>query len=714
MNFHILLYILPLVFFLFIIPTQGSTPFTAKDLHQLGRLSDGAVSSDGEYVAYSVQRWNPETGKTSTNLQCTRISDRKTYDVTESKEGFSDNTPAFSKDFPNFIFFLSNRNGKNQVYFTEFPPVPHSEVFTLTNLPLDVDNLKISRRTLAFTTSVYHECLDIACTVERDAVIAARGSNTYTVYDKMFVSHWDQWDTGKVSHVFFVLLESHLKEDKFYPVLMSAPVDLLISLNTQAPVPPNGGLEQFDISEDGLEIALTGQDRTRDEAWRTDWKIYHMKIAEKWVDLNKVTIDFEGRTQNPRFSPDGKKIGFLAMNRKGSESDSLRLVVYSQLNRNFVKIDHDFDRSIDEFQWMDDNTIFLLATDNGSTKIYYVSLDKSTPKISLVLDDFTSTDSLIKIPRTTNFIAQRNSFTQPADFWLFNLSTMTQITFINSEALSKFDIVTPEIFSFTGGYNDPVQGWVFKPIDFQENKSYPIAFLIHGGPESPWLQSWSYRWNPQLWISRGYAVVMINPHGSPGQGQNFTDAVINNWGGVPFEDLMNGLDYAVNQYSWLNNDKACAIGASYGGYMVNWIQGQTDRFKCLVTHDGVFSTLAMFYETEEIWFPMAEYCPLGEHGCTPWQENYREGFEKFNPERYVKNWKTPHLIIHGSKDYRIPISEGLSAFTALQVRNIPSRFIHFHEENHWVLRRENSIKWYEEVLGWLDAWTAKQELLQKE
>ena len=203
---------------------------------------------------------------------------------------------------------------------------------------------------------------------------------------------------------------------------------------------------------------------------------------------------------------------------------------------------------------------------------------------------------------------------------------------------------------------------------------------------------------------------MINPHGSPGQGQNFTDGVINNWGGVPYEDLMTGLDAAVSKFPWLNNDRACAVGASYGGYMVHWIQGQTDRFKCLITHDGVFSTVSMFYATEEIWFPMAEYCPKGEVGCTPWMEDYRKGFEKYSPEMYVKNWKTPHLIFHGSHDYRIPISEGLSVFTALQVRGVPSRFVHFYEENHWVLRRENSIKWYEEVLGWLDKWTGNNKL----
>jgi len=195
---------------------------------------------------------------------------------------------------------------------------------------------------------------------------------------------------------------------------------------------------------------------------------------------------------------------------------------------------------------------------------------------------------------------------------------------------------------------------------------------------------------------------MINPHGSSGQGQKFQDAVLNDWGGVPYFDLMTGLDFALAKYSFLDKDKMCACGASYGGYMVNWIQGQTDRFKCLVNHDGVFSTLTMFYATEEMWFPMNEYCPPGSFGCKPWEEKSREGYLKFSPEKYVANWKTPTLVVHGSKDFRIPISEGISTFTALQVRGVPSRFLHFAEENHWVLRPENSIKWYDEVLGWLD------------
>jgi len=452
---------------------------------------------------------------------------------------------------------------------------------------------------------------------------------------------------------------------------------------------------------------LTIQERTRDEAWRTDWKVYNAKIDENWVELVKITEGFVGRTQNPRISPNGKLIGFLAMDRKALESDSLHLVIYNKLQGTYQNINHEFDRSIDAFQWMNDETIILQATDNGTAKVYYTTLIND-PNIYLLYNDDISMQNIVTIPNSLAFLGERSSFSQSTEIWLFNSTTATQITFINSEALSQFEIVTPELFTFTGGYGDLVQGWVFKPINFQPENQYPIAFLIHGGPESPWLQSWSYRWNPQLWASRGYAVVMINPHGSPGQGQNFTDAVINDWGGVPYTDLMFGLDYAVSKFSWLDDNRACAVGASYGGYMVNWIQGQTDRFKCLITHDGVFSTVSMFYATEEIWFPMAEYCPKGEVGCTPWMENYREGFEKFSPEKFVKNWKTPHLVFHGSRDYRIPISEGLSVFTALQVRGVPSRFVHFYEENHWVLRRENSIKWYEEVLGWLDTWTTNE------
>jgi len=280
------------------------------------------------------------------------------------------------------------------------------------------------------------------------------------------------------------------------------------------------------------------------------------------------------------------------------------------------------------------------------------------------------------------------------------MSNLRQVTPYNDHF--NFNYSTPEKFYFQGGYNETVQGWIFKPIDFDATKNYSVALLIHVGPESSWASGWSYGWNPQLYTSRGFAVVMVNPHGSEGQGYKFKEAVRNDWGGVPYLDIMAGLDYALDNNKWMNKDKICALGASYGGYMVNWIQGQTDRFKCLVTHDGAFDTLAKAYSTDELFFPFAEHCPLNRTQCFPWDKNYRELFTKFSPEEYVRNWKTPHLIIQGSKDYRIPVSEALSAFTALQVKGIPSKLLHFTQENHWVLRTENNIKWYNEVLEWLD------------
>jgi dipeptidyl aminopeptidase/acylaminoacyl peptidase len=392
------------------------------------------------------------------------------------------------------------------------------------------------------------------------------------------------------------------------------------------------------------------------------------------------------------------------MDRPGLESDKLHLEIFNLATNTPMNITGFWDRSVKDYSWVNNNQILLLATDIGVDKVYLFDINRPQG-ISCIVEDLASTLGLMKVTENL-YVLQRSSYVSPDDLFLLQLDprSLNQLTNLNPQ-LSNFASSTPELFFFKGGYGDTVQGWILRPINFVPSQKYPVAFLIHGGPEGAWESSWSYRWNPQLWTARGYAVVMVNPHGSSGQGQKFTDAVRDDWGGVPYFDLMTGLDYALSTYSFLDGNRACALGASYGGYMVNWIQGQTDRFKCLVTHDGVFSTLTMFYATEELWFPMAEYCPLNAVGCKPWEDQYRERYLKFSPEANVASWKTPHLVIHGSNDFRIPVSEGISVFTALQLRGIPSRFLHFTQENHWVLRPENSIKWYEEVLGWIDTYT---------
>ena len=272
----------------------------------------------------------------------------------------------------------------------------------------------------------------------------------------------------------------------------------------------------------------------------------------------------------------------------------------------------------------------------------------------------------------------------------------------NAEVLQNKELPAPESFNFVGGYNDTVYGWIMKPINFDVTKKYPVALLIHGGPESSWTSGWSYSWNPTMYAQQGYAVVMINPHGSTGVNSDFQNAVRNDWGGVPYEDIITGIIYAVNNYDYLDGDNMCAAGGSYGGYMINWINGHSKLFKCLVNHDGAFSVISKFYGTDELWYEMTEYCPKNKTGCTPFDgKSIRDGFEKYSPEKFVNNWSTPMLIIHGGRDYRVPLTEGLSNFTSLQLKNVPSEFLFFHEENHWVLKPENQIVWLERAFNWI-------------
>ena len=275
-----------------------------------------------------------------------------------------------------------------------------------------------------------------------------------------------------------------------------------------------------------------------------------------------------------------------------------------------------------------------------------------------------------------------------------------QLTNVNAGRLADLAFGEPEQFSFAGARGDTVYGWVVKPVGFDPSKTYPIAFLIHGGPQSSFANNFHYRWNPQTYAGAGYAAVMIDFHGSTGYGQAFTDAIRDDWGATPFEDLQKGLDAALSKYPWLDGTNACALGASYGGFMVNWIAGNwPDRFRCLVSHDGNLDERAAYYGTEELWFPEWEH-----HG-TPWENP--AGYSKHNPVDHVAAWKTPMLVIHGGRDYRIPDTQGMATFTALQRKGIPSQFLYFPDENHWVLKPANSVLWHETVLGWLDRWLKK-------
>lgn len=705
----------------------NSAPFTATDMHKLNRLSGSVVSPDGKTIVYSLRTFDMDSKKAATHLEYYNIESKQTGKLTDPALNTQDFNPLFSKGFGNTLLFIRS----SQIWSVDVPTTVQQAIPTstqLTNYPVDVISFKwnwLTGTSLVFNSEVYSTChADLKCTATTDAQINSRFPNSWTTYDKLMMRHWDKWLSQKVSHLLVQKLTGNTSiingNVKATPVISGEPLELMLDMELNSPVGPFGGSEQYDVSPDGAEVAFTGAERTRDEAWNTGWKIYTAPIGTQSVTATWLTTHLKARTQNPKYSDDGLLLAYLAMDRVGLESDKLHVDVYNRSGKTFSNVTGSYDRSVNDFSWVDNKTIIFVATDYGNDKLFRASIVTQSDKklvqfTKLQASDFYGNSAIRPIYGTNKYILERSSYQTTSDVWMLDYATMvmTQLTNVNPN-LKDFELTSSESFYFPGGNGEDIQGFIFKPIKFNGDTKYPLAYLIHGGPEGAWESSWSYRWNVQLWTNRGYAVAVVNPHGSTGMGQKFTDLVRNDWGGLPYKDLMNGMDYIAKTYKWADTKNACACGASYGGYMVNWIQGQTDRFKCLVSHDGVFSTLTMFYATEEIWFPLAEYCPLDKIGCKPFDPQYRQRYFEYSPEGHVANWKTPMLVIHGSNDYRIPVSEGISVFTALQMKGIPSRFLHFTEENHWVLKPENSIKWYEQVLLWMDTYTGNKPPTEQE
>lgn len=709
-----LLLILNICFTVSKLPNSEVSPITATDVHKMIRISPTVTTPDNKYLLFSARQWDQETGKFYSNIQYAPIDGSVApKPLTKWSLDKSDSSPVFSATYPEIVFFLRSSNGRTHIYTMKFDPTLETqpEPTQLTNYPIDIGNLIISQNILMFSGEMYYSCDTMQCTADLNAETAKRGENTYQIYDELMIRHWDVWYTqGAASHPFYQKIK--MDDETKNIVLDGEPVDLLLKQALSSP-PIEGGSDQFSISNDNKHIAFSVHKKDREMSWTTKWDIYVADISGE-TSLEIITGQENGRCQSPKFSSDGAKLAFLCMPRAGLESDALYVRIYDMNTKEYIqpgKEQKDFKPQIADYTWFNANeNIFILSVvDEGHSRLYKFEFNsKDDPYFAMTTDDFYYGTPIVINEKL--LIVNHSSFQSPdviasliyQSALVWSVQTLYDL---NKEALDKFELVEAQSFTFEGGNKDRVQGWIMKPIKFDESKKYPLAFLIHGGPEGAWEPSWSYRWNPQLWASHGYAVVMINPHGSSGMGIDFQDAVRYDWGGLPYQDLMLGWEYVKNTYSWVDMDRVGGCGASYGGFMVNWIQGNNDdkKFKCLVTHDGVFSTVTMFYSTEEMWFPMSEYCPRDKWGCFPFtSEEDRLGYEKFSPESRIDHWNTPHLIIHGSKDYRIPITEGISAFTALQIRGVPSRFLHFPDENHWVLKPENSIKWYEEVLGWLD------------
>ncbi|UIJ47120.1 S9 family peptidase [Sphingomonas cannabina] len=502
-------------------------------------------------------------------------------------------------------------------------------------------------------------------------------------YDQLFVRHWDTWADGTRSQLFVV------------PLTGGNGTPIVGTLIGDTPSKPFGGGEELAWSPDGRTVYFALREAGRIEPTSTNLDVFSAP-ADGSAPPTNLTADNDATDNLPAVSPDGKWLAWAAMKRPTYEADRMVLMLRNIATGEVRALTEGWDRSVSSIAWSPDSKrLYVTADDTQEVPVFAV--DRATGKVTRLTQQG---HVAAVVPSAGGAVLQIDSLVEPGDFyWWSGKGAPKRLTSVNADKLAGVDWPAVTRFSFTGANNDTVWGYAVKPAG--STGKVPIAYMVHGGPQGSSNNSWSYRWNPAVFAGAGYGLVAVDFHGSTGYGQAFTDAIRNNWGGWPLEDLQKGLAAATARFDWLDADNACALGASYGGYMMNWIEGNwPDRFKCIVQHDGVFDARAMAYETEELWFDEWE------HGGKAYFED-PEAFEKWNPVNHVAKWKTPMLVVTGEKDFRIPYTQGIASFTALQRRDIPSRLVVFPDENHWVLKPRNSRQWYREVLGWLGKWTGK-------
>ncbi len=652
---------------------------TIDDMLAMQRVADPQVSPDGKLIAFSVRDTDMDANRGRVDLWLVGADGSGQRRLTSHPE--NDTDPRWSAD-GKFIYFLSARSGSQQVWRIA---VAGGEAEQVTKLPLDLNGYTLfpDGRKLIVAIDVYPDAKTLADTVKKDEA-KDKSKVKAQIYETLLFRHWDQWEDGKFSHVFV-----------WDPATPESAKDLIPGQATDSPTHPFGGMEEIDVSPDGKQVAFVARASGRQNAWQTNTNVFLVAAdgRSKPVDMTSTNPAYDF---SPAFSPDGKWLAVTQTKRAGYERDRQRLSVIEVATRKTRVVTEAWDRSMGEVTWSADGKAIYTTTDNiGNHSLFAIDVASGTAKV--VVEKGTTGSPRIAGDR---IVFTRDMLTQPGE--LFSVkpdgSELRQLTHFNDERVKKITWGSYEQFSFKGAKGDTVYGYAMKPAGFTGGK-VPVAFLIHGGPQGSFGDHFHYRWNPEVYAGAGFGTVFIDFHGSTGYGQAFTDAINGDWGGAPYDDLMLGLDAALAKFSWLDGSRAAALGASYGGYMINWINGHTDRFKALVCHDGNLDERMAYFDTEELWFPEWE------HGGTPWEKP--EGYLKHNPIDFVKNWKTPTLVVHGGKDFRVVDTQGMATFTALQRKGIASRFLHFPDENHWVLKPQNSKLWHDEVLGWIGRWTKK-------
>jgi dipeptidyl aminopeptidase/acylaminoacyl peptidase len=680
-------------------------PFTALELVRLERVSDPQVSPDGTRLAYALRETDLAANKGTGSLWLRPLQGPAATPRRLTAPGAEGSAPRWSPDSRS-IYFLSKRGGSAQVWRLD---LAGGDAQPVTRAPLDIGSFMLSPDggRLLVSMDVYNDCDTLAGTRRRlDEAAAHKRSGR--VYDRLFIRHWDSWADGTRSQLFVYALDGS-------GCATGEPAWITRGIDGDVPSKPFGDDAEYCFTADGRAVIFSARIAGRTEAWSTRFDLYRVP-ADGSAPPQNLTAANPAWDTGPRAAPDGHSLAYRAMRRAGFEADRFAIMLLDFGTGVARELLPQWDRSADALQWSPDGrTLYALAEDLGQRRLYAIDLAAPQPlaltgeghvsaysvaggSIVYALDSIGGPAQLYRLPGAGDWQGAGRDRPRTG-----RAAQPEVLTAHNAALLDGIGFGAYEQFSFRGWNDDTVHGYIVRPVDFVPGRRYPVAFIVHGGPQSSMGNHFHYRWNPQTYAGAGFAVVCIDFHGSTGYGQAFCDAISGHWGDRPLEDLQKGWAHALAHYDFLDGTRACALGASYGGYMINWIAGHWSRpasgpWRCLVNHDGVFDTRMSYYGTEELWFDEWEH--QGPQYQVP------GNFERFNPVNRVADWHLPMLVIQGGLDFRVPVEQGIATFTALQRRGIASQFLHFPDENHWVLKPHNSLQWHETVEAWLRRWTA--------
>jgi dipeptidyl aminopeptidase/acylaminoacyl peptidase len=683
--------------------SQGKHPFTFEDMMELKRVGEPVPSPDGKWVLFSAVDVDLAANKKTPHVWIVPLAGGPERVLIADQDG---DRPRWAPNGKRFAF-ISNKEGGSQIWIADFDGASGAVtgVHKLTSIATEAGGELWSPdgKNILFTSDVYPECADEGACNEKKFQAAEKSKVKALIFDRLLYRHWNAYKEGKRSHIFVVkvLDEFPSPGDLSGRNIIVIPHDLTPG-DYDAPVFSLGGQDNYAFSPDGQEICYTSN-HDKVEAASTNNDLWIVPV--NGGAAKNITADNPASDSTPLYSPDGKYIAYRAQQRPGYESDRFRLMLYDRKTGEKRELTETFGDWVGTFTWFPDSSrIYFSSEVSGISPVFAVHLIGPEPKALFVRENAAGySDDLAITNDGKNLLFTRMSLRRPVEIYKLALppeGAVQPLTHLNDAVLSQIAMSPIESFWFPGANGDKVEGLVVTPPNFDASKKYPVKFLLHGGPQGAWGDDWSYRWNPEIFAANGYVVIMINFHGSTGYGQKFVESISGDWGGAPFEDLMKGLDYAEKTYPFIDKDRECALGASYGGYMANWVLGHTDRFKCIVSHDGMFNSVSAWGTTEELWFNNWEF------KGTPYTNP--EMYEKWSPRNAAKNFKTPTLVIHGQLDYRLDVSEGFQLFTTLQTMGVPSKMLYFPDEGHWVLKPQNSQLWYKTVNDWVDLWTKKQ------